>query len=61
MKAYEELLNRTSKSWAPWYIVPANRKWYRNLVIAEVLVDALKGLKMSYPEPKEDLSSVVIE
>ena len=60
-KAYEELLNQTSKSWAPWYIVPANRKWYRNLVIAEVLVDALKGLKMSYPEPKEDLSNVIIE
>jgi PPK2 family polyphosphate:nucleotide phosphotransferase len=60
-KAYEELLNQTSKSWAPWYIVPANRKWYRNLVIAKVLVDALKGLKMSYPEPKEDLSNVIIE
>lgn len=61
MKAYEEVLNRTSKPWAPWYIVPANRKWYRNLVIAEVLVQALKGLKMSYPLPKDDLSKVVIE
>jgi PPK2 family polyphosphate:nucleotide phosphotransferase len=61
MKAYEDVLNRTSKPWAPWFIVPANRNWYRNLVIAEILVEALKGLKMSYPEPKDDFSSVVIE
>ena len=60
-KAYEEVLNRTSTPWAPWYIVPANRKWYRNLVIGEVLVDTLKGLKMSYPAPKDDLTTVVIE
>ena len=60
-KAYEDILNKTSTSWAPWYLVPANRKWYRNLVVGEVLVDALKGLNMSYPVPKEDLSSVVIE
>jgi PPK2 family polyphosphate:nucleotide phosphotransferase len=61
MKAYEDMLNRTSTSWAPWYIVPANHKWYRNLVVAEVLVNALKGLKMSYPAPKDDLSNIVIE
>lgn len=61
MKAYEDVLNKTSTPWAPWYIVPANRNWYRNLVVSEALVDTLKGLKMSYPEPKEDLSSVVIE
>jgi PPK2 family polyphosphate:nucleotide phosphotransferase len=60
-KAYEEALNRTSTPWAPWYIVPANRKWYRNLVIGEVLIDTLKGLKMSYPAPKDDLTNVVIE
>jgi polyphosphate kinase 2 (PPK2 family) len=60
-KAYEDVLNKTSTPWAPWYIVPANRKWYRNLVIAEVLVEALKDLNMSYPVPKEDLSNVVIE
>lgn len=61
LKAYEDMLNRTSTSWAPWYIVPANHKWYRNLVVAEVLVKALKDLKMSYPAPKDDLSNIVIE
>ena len=60
-KAYEDVLNKTSTKWAPWYIVPANRKWYRNLVIASVLVEALNELKMAYPQPKDDLSSVVIE
>jgi PPK2 family polyphosphate:nucleotide phosphotransferase len=61
MKAYEEMLTKTSTKWAPWYIVPANRKWYRNLVIATVLVDTLKELKMAYPQPKDDLSNIVIE
>jgi PPK2 family polyphosphate:nucleotide phosphotransferase len=60
MKAYEDVLQKTSTPWAPWFIVPANHKWYRDLVIATVLVETLKGLKMSYPKPKEDLSSVVI-
>lgn len=61
MQAYEDVLNKTSTDYAPWYIVPSNKKWYRNLVVASVLVDALKGLKMEYPQPKEDLSQVVIE
>jgi PPK2 family polyphosphate:nucleotide phosphotransferase len=61
MQAYEEVLNKTSTKWAPWYIVPANRKWYRNLMIATILVDTLKGLNMKYPKPEEGLEDVVIE
>lgn len=60
-KAYEDVLSKTSTDYAPWYIVPANHKWYRNYVIAETIVETLEDLKMSYPEPKDDLSSVVIE
>lgn len=60
-EAYEDVLSKTSTPWAPWYIVPSNRKWFRNLVIAEVLVEKLKGLKMSYPQPTEDYSGIVIE
>lgn len=60
-KAYEDVLSKTSTEYAPWYIVPANRKWYRNLVIASVIVETLKELKMEYPTPKEDLSGIVIE
>jgi PPK2 family polyphosphate:nucleotide phosphotransferase len=61
MQAYEDAISRTSTEWAPWYIVPANRKWFRNLVVATVLVETLEGLGMSYPEAEEDLSGVVIE
>jgi PPK2 family polyphosphate:nucleotide phosphotransferase len=61
MHAYEDVLSRTSQDEAPWYIIPSNQKWYRNLVIASVLVETLEKLKMSYPVPKEDLSQVLIE
>jgi PPK2 family polyphosphate:nucleotide phosphotransferase len=54
-KAYEAVLSKTSQEVAPWIIVPANRKWYRDLVISAVLVDTLKGLNMKYPQPAEDL------
>lgn len=61
MQAYEEVLNKTSTDVAPWFIIPANHKWYRNLVISSILVDRLQGLNMKYPEPEEDLSGVVVE
>lgn len=60
-EAYEDALGKTSTEWAPWYIVPADRKWFRNLVIASVIVETLKGLKMSYPQPAEDLDGIVID
>ncbi len=60
-QAYEDVLSKTSTDWAPWYIVPANRKWYRNLVVATVLVEALHGLEMQYPQPEEGLDDVRIE
>ncbi len=61
MLAYEDVLNKTSTPWAPWYAIPANRKWYRDLAISTILVNALKKLDMHYPESKDDLSQVVIE
>lgn len=60
MAAYEDALRLTSTEWAPWYAIPADRNWYRNLSIARVVVDTLKGLKMKYPQPSEDLKGVVI-
>lgn len=61
LAAYEEVLSQTSTQWAPWYVVPANRKWYRNLVVGSVLVKTLEGLGMAYPEPEEGLDNVVID
>lgn len=60
-KAYEIMLSETSTDWAPWYVIPANRKWYRNLAVSRIIIDALEGLKMDYPKPEDDLSGVVIE
>jgi PPK2 family polyphosphate:nucleotide phosphotransferase len=60
MAAYEAAIERTSTEHAPWYVVPADRKWYRNLVISRVLVETLEGLGMAYPVPEEDLEGVVI-
>jgi PPK2 family polyphosphate:nucleotide phosphotransferase len=56
MKAFEEMLNKTSTEYAPWYVVPANRNWYRDLVVASVLVDTLKKLNMKYPPAAENLA-----
>lgn len=61
MAAYQDVLNKTSTDGAPWYIVPANRKWYRNLVVAKVIVNTLKDLDMRTPEPEENLDNIVIE
>ncbi len=60
MQAYEVMLQKCSTDWAPWHIIPANKKWYRNLVIAECVVDALKKLDMQYPEPKIDVTQLRI-
>lgn len=61
MQAYEDAISSTSTEWAPWYIIPANRKWYRNLVISQVIIDALERLQMRYPTPAEGLDKIVIE
>jgi len=60
MRAYEDALTRCNTPWAPWHVVPADRKWYRNLVIAETLVETLEGLNMRYPEPEAGLDDIVI-
>ena len=61
MEAFEDVFARCNHPWAPWYIVPANRKWYRNLVISTAIVDALEKLDMQYPAAPEGLDKIVIE
>jgi PPK2 family polyphosphate:nucleotide phosphotransferase len=61
MAAYEEALSKTSTDWAPWYVIPANRKWVRDLLISQIIIDRLQALEMRFPAPKDDLSGVVIE
>ncbi len=60
-RVYEETITETSTDDAPWYVVPADRKWYRNLVVSQILIDTLEGLDLRYPDPEDGLADVVIE
>jgi PPK2 family polyphosphate:nucleotide phosphotransferase len=52
--AYEDLLRRTSHKHAPWFVIPSDHKWFRNVAISAILVDAMKQLKLEYPKPPFD-------
>jgi PPK2 family polyphosphate:nucleotide phosphotransferase len=60
-EAYEEMLRRTSTPWAPWYVVPANHKWFRNIAISSVLVETLRSMHLHYPPPTVDLAKFRID
>ena len=60
LAAYEEALSRCSTDVAPWYVIPSNRKWFRNLAVASILADALDDLDPQYPEPAEPIPSDLI-
>jgi polyphosphate kinase 2 (PPK2 family) len=61
MGAYEEAIAETSTDASPWYIVPADRKWYRNLVVAQILIDTLKSMDLAYPVSEYDLTGITVE
>jgi PPK2 family polyphosphate:nucleotide phosphotransferase len=61
LKAYESAISKTSTETAPWYIIPSNRKWYRNLNISCIIVQAMRNLNMKFPELDFDPSSVSFE
>ena len=54
-KAYEAALERCNTDPAPWYVVPSDHKWYRNWAVAQLLVEALRGMKLEWPEPEYDV------
>lgn len=56
--AYEEALSRCSTEQAPWFVIPADHKWFRNLAVARIVVELLEGLKMGYPAPTVDLDRI---
>jgi PPK2 family polyphosphate:nucleotide phosphotransferase len=61
MAAYEEMLRRCSPSRAPWYVIPSNRKWFRNLAVADILADTLDDLHLPYPAAEPGLDGIVID
>ncbi len=58
MEAYEDLLEQCSTGWAPWRVIPANKKWYRNAVIASVLSAEIEGMNLKLPRPALDLKAI---
>jgi PPK2 family polyphosphate:nucleotide phosphotransferase len=60
MAAYEDVMGKTSTDFAPWYVVPADRKWYRNLCVARIMADTLKKLDMKLPKIDWDPSGIEI-
>ena len=61
MAAFEDAIGRCSSKDAPWLVVPANRKWYRNVVVAQAMIDVLEAMALSYPEADFDPSTVTID
>jgi PPK2 family polyphosphate:nucleotide phosphotransferase len=60
-KAFEEAMTRCSTKHAPWYVIPAERRWFRNLLVASVLVETLESLDLRYPERTFDPEGIVVE
>jgi PPK2 family polyphosphate:nucleotide phosphotransferase len=61
MQAYEDVFKRCSTDHAPWYIIPAETKWFRNLIIARIVTDALADMDLHFPKPGYDPESITIE
>ena len=59
--AYEDVLSKCSTRHAPWFVIPANRKWFRNLAVSEIIVETLEKLDMNFPKPSFDLSKIKVE
>jgi PPK2 family polyphosphate:nucleotide phosphotransferase len=58
MSAYEEVFERTSKKNSPWYIIPSNHKWFRNLAVSQILTATMESLGMTMPKPTVDLEAI---
>jgi PPK2 family polyphosphate:nucleotide phosphotransferase len=59
--AFEEMLAETSTAYAPWYLIPANRNWLRNLAVSEIVADVIEDLRPQYPEPETGLEGLKVE
>jgi PPK2 family polyphosphate:nucleotide phosphotransferase len=60
MAAYEEAIQRTSVEHAPWYVVPADRKWFRNWAVSRIVIETLEEMDPQYPEPAENLDGIEV-
>ncbi len=58
MEAYDEVLSATSRKHAPWFVIPSDHKWYRNIAISAVIVELMQSLKLKFPQPTIDASKI---
>lgn len=58
MAAYEDAISATSEKHAPWYVIPSNHKWFRNLAVSQIIVETMQDLKLAYPPPTVDLKEI---
>lgn len=61
MEAYDDLLERCTTDWAPWYVIPSDQKWYRNLAVVRTLVETLGAMKLEMPKPPTILDQLHID
>jgi PPK2 family polyphosphate:nucleotide phosphotransferase len=58
MDAYNDILSATSRKHAPWFVIPSDNKWYRNIAISTIIVELMQTLKLKYPQPTVDASAI---
>jgi PPK2 family polyphosphate:nucleotide phosphotransferase len=58
VEAYEDAISLTSTKWAPWYVIPANHKWFRNLAISQIVADTMQEMGLKTPPPRVDLTEI---
>jgi PPK2 family polyphosphate:nucleotide phosphotransferase len=61
IRAYEAALEKCSTAWAPWFVIPSDRKWFRNLAVSEIIADALEEMELKLPKPDFDLTGITVE
>jgi len=58
IRAFEDALSRCSQKHAPWYVIPANHKWFRNLAVSQIIADTMEDMKLKLPKPTVDLDKI---
>ncbi len=58
MKAYEDVLEKCSTPWAPWYVIPSDKKWYRNLIVAKIITKTMEEMKLQFPKSKMGIDKI---
>ena len=61
IEAYDDVLRKCSTTYAPWYVIPSNHKWFRNLAVAQILVEVMQGMKLKFPKAMDGAEAIKFE